>query len=244
MLEGFAVVVGGEEFLHRVGDIDFDEKIGVEDGIGDAVRCGDDGVSIFILAAEEEGIDAVDRGGGGCVDEEQMGAHFPIGMCEANDEGLEGDVVDVGQPGGADFVFVREDGFFRVSRVVGFRLHLDEVHGAAFLDEDVGADEQIAVAERGLVDCRVGLGEVRGGFGKGLSAREGRDVVARRHEAGEFANLKAALGQGLQKLVSGFGIGVEVAVVAVVDFRRAVEAEAVAGFGEWWHGSEVLRIKN
>jgi hypothetical protein len=141
LLEGFAVVVGGEEFFHGFGNIDFDEEIGVENGIGDAVRRGDDGVSFLILAAEEEGIDAIDRGGGGCVDEEQMGAHFPIGMCEADDEGLEGDIVDVGQPGGADFVFAREDGFFRVRRVVGFRLHLDEVHGAAFLHEDVGADK-------------------------------------------------------------------------------------------------------
>jgi hypothetical protein len=62
LLEGFAVVVGGEEFFHGFGNIDFDEEVGVENGIGDAVRRGDDGVSIFILEEEEEGIDAIDSG--------------------------------------------------------------------------------------------------------------------------------------------------------------------------------------
>ena len=136
---------------------------------------------------------------------------------------MEGDVAHVRQPGGGHTGSSRK---IAVVRGVALRFDFVELNSRRRLAEDVGPDEQIAVADRRLEDRHLGTGEQVAGLPERIIVVEGIDKHAlRKVKAGERPDAVALVCQR-------FHHGIALPLVGILARFGGVEQLCGAAAGE------------
>ena len=175
------------------------------------------------------------------IHQQHLGANAVFGKHSARYFGLEGDVVEVGQP----FVLIATLPVFESGRhgvaVDAFGLDLDEIDGPGIriLDQDVDTHKIRRTAQG-----RFGHYHPTGHAQTGPGLRPGLFVVQRLErdalahgvvvvlELGQLADLVPAIGQGLQKVVVFVPVKVAIGLLGIEKLGRAFQGQLEQGFRE------------